>query len=550
MFVNGQVSWETIGLSTAGVYHLRFHASGTLSGYKFNISSQVAILEVLPSGRPASLHILQQPGNAAPVHLLACTCNLATTTHSYTHSLTHMCPLTRKHTHMYVDIGIETQHIQDISLGHVLMSQPQIISTDIWGCLQRYSSPNMTGKDVFMLQRSPILQLRDSANNPIIGFRGTFEVRSTGGDFSTQLGVGDKMSFYAGGTRVQLPGIFFTTQAQRDANLYLLFRSSCCSLLSQVSDDLRSSNLSLSGASTGIRVTVQGHINGSIIRAGEPFSIIATAIAADGETAFGFSETVVLDDTLTARGPSGLLTVLQSGALEARAQNGVAQFDLVMRQVRTFESTLVIGYPLGYFVSELHSGTSKFISIVGAPSSVSIVQQPSSATGGLALVLQPVLQVVDKAGNAAIPIAGATLTAVLHRASGSVLGSSNGKLLGTVTVQCSTTTGRCAFINIAIDKTGRYFLSFSSSSTASADGINADGVFSHIFEVLIGSIATVSSIQTPAQSTGGIQFAIQPVSAVTDAGGNWVYQTSKRIQLAACCNCGTPSATACSLNGE
>jgi len=100
VFVNGQVSWETIGLSTAGVYRLRFHASGTLSEYKFNISSQVAILEVLPSGRPASLHILQQPGNAAPVHyLLARAISLRpniltrTVSHScaYSHVNTHTC---------------------------------------------------------------------------------------------------------------------------------------------------------------------------------------------------------------------------------------------------------------------------------------------------------------------------------------------------------------------------------------------------------------------------------------------------------------------------
>ena len=66
-FVNGEVSWDTIGFPIAGVYHFKFHASGTLAEYNFNISSDLAILEILPSGRPASLHVLQQPGNAAPV---------------------------------------------------------------------------------------------------------------------------------------------------------------------------------------------------------------------------------------------------------------------------------------------------------------------------------------------------------------------------------------------------------------------------------------------------------------------------------------------------
>ena len=136
----------------------------------------------------------------------------------------------------------------------------------------------MTGKDMFTLQRPPILQLRDAAQNPVIGFRGTFEVRSTGGDISTQLAIGDRMSFFAGGSRIILPGIFFTSQQQRDEMLFLLFRSSCCSLLSQVSDDVRSSNLSLSAAPTGIRITVIGHINGSIVRAGESSNIFFTVM--------------------------------------------------------------------------------------------------------------------------------------------------------------------------------------------------------------------------------------------------------------------------------
>jgi len=66
-FVSGEVSWGTIGFSTSGVYRLKFYASGTLAAYAFNLSSDTAILEVLPSGRPATMHILQEPGNAAPV---------------------------------------------------------------------------------------------------------------------------------------------------------------------------------------------------------------------------------------------------------------------------------------------------------------------------------------------------------------------------------------------------------------------------------------------------------------------------------------------------
>ena len=66
-FVSGEVSWSSIGFSQAGVYVFKFHAIGEFLGSNFTISSDTAILEVLPSGRPATMHILQQPGNAAPV---------------------------------------------------------------------------------------------------------------------------------------------------------------------------------------------------------------------------------------------------------------------------------------------------------------------------------------------------------------------------------------------------------------------------------------------------------------------------------------------------
>jgi hypothetical protein len=390
----------------------------------------------------------------------------------------------------------------------------------------------MTGKDLFMLQRSPILQLRDAADNPVIGFRGTFEVRKTGGEDATQLGIGDKMAYFTGGTQIALPRIFFTSAIERDSNLYLLFRSSCCSLLSEVSDDVRSSNMSLSAASTGIRIAVMGHVNGSIVRAGEPFSIIATAVANDGGTAHGFHGNVALDAPLTTKGQSGLLTILQSGTLVARAQHGVAHFDdLVMRSMETIDA-VVTGFPVGYFLPQLQSAAASFTSTVGKGTFISIVQQPGDTTGGIAFTSQPTLQVVDKAGNTAIPFISTTISAVLQRASGSVLSSSNGKLLGSLTVQCNALTGVCAYSNLKIDKTGRYFLTFTSSTASQVDGLQTNGVFSDVFEVGIGAIATVISVQTPKLSTGGIQFSIQPVSAVTDAGGNWVYSTTQQVSVA------------------
>jgi hypothetical protein len=485
VFVNGQVSWDSIGISTAGLYQMRFHAGGTQSEVTFNLTSTVATIEVLPSSRPATLHILQQPGNAAPVRF--------------------PCPM----------LVQGCAHVAD------------------WESRsQRYSSRNMSGHDMFLLQRTPVLQLRDASGNPVIGFRGSFEVRSDGGHASSQVGMVDKMSFYAGGAQVELPGIFFTTLKvpAREDSLHLLFRSSCCSLLSEVSTDVRSSALHLSGSSVGIVANIPpGNFNPTVAIAGEPFNLTATAVASDGGIAHGFQGIVVLEPPLSSRLPSGQLSFLQSGPLIGRARNGVATFEnLVIRPVGTLD-ILVAGFPVGYFVPQFRSASLRVSSLIGPGKRVSVVNEPNASTGGQAFASQPILQVVDRAGNPATPNMATTITAMLQPAPGSSSGSSRGTLLGTTSVPCDVNTGRCTFNDLAVDKTGRYVLAFTSSSASSSDGVQTTGVLSAEFAVHVGAIATVMSVQVPELSTGGLHFAIQPVAAVTDSGGNWIYSTSDKV---------------------
>ena len=387
----------------------------------------------------------------------------------------------------------------------------------------------MTGLDAYWIQTEPILQLRDVSGNPVVGFRGTFEVRKSGGHPDTQLGVGYRMSFFAGGAQVRLPGIFLTTQRYRDRDLKLLFRSSCCSLLSQVSDDMVSTNLSLSQAPSALRVTVNGQVNGSVLQAGESFDLVATAVAADGEPAYGFQGLVMLREPLSATDAAGQLVTLKSGAVMARARDGVARFDgMIMRQVGQYDA-VAQGFPVGFFVPQLSSVFAKFRSEVGLGTAISIVRQPGGATGGDKLTPQPEVQIVDKAGNAALPAKFVILTAVIHSAPDSLPVLPAGELVGTNTGSCHDITGVCSFLNLKINKAGRYVLSFTSSTSSSADGVQTEGVISEVFEVRTGPVATVIAVQTPKLSTGGIQFGIQPVSAVTDAGGNWVYSTSQQV---------------------
>jgi hypothetical protein len=389
------------------------------------------------------------------------------------------------------------------------------------------------------------------------------------------------MAFFAGGARVELPGIFMTSQIPRDRDLKLLFRSSCCSLLSQVSDDVISANLSLSAAPVGLRITVNGQANASIVTTGEPFTLAATAIAADGGPAFGFDGLVALRGPLSATDPAGQPVTLQSGPLMVRALDGVARFEQMRMRKLGWYDALVHAFPVGFFVPQLESASTKLRSVAGIGKTILVVRQPGGAMGGIKFTSQPEVQIVDKAGNNALPAQTTVITAVLQLASDSVAGLAAGRLLGTTTASCHQTTSLCSFLNLKVDKAGRYVLAFTSSTSSAADGVQTDGVLSDEFEVQTGPIATVIAVQTPELSTGGIQFAIQPVAAVTDAGGNWVYSASDQVccfrcslphdlrkqrrqpfrlltfsswldqvQIAACCDCGTQSASNCPLNGS
>lgn len=221
-----------------------------------------------------------------------------------------------------------------------------------------------------------------------------------------------------------------------------------------------------------------------------------------------------------------------------------------MRVVSDKVNASVTGFPVGFFISQMQSAAAGFKCVAGTGTSISIILQPSNIAGGLTFTSQPMVQVVDKAGNVAFAARPTTLTAVLRRAAGSVWSSSNGKLLGNPQSVCSVLTGVCAFSSLGVDRTGTYLLSFTSSSASEANGLDPAGVFSDVFQVLIGAATTTIAVHMPEKSTGGILFSIQPVAAVTDAGGNWVYSATQEVQLAACCSCGTPFPRSCSLNGS
>lgn len=221
-----------------------------------------------------------------------------------------------------------------------------------------------------------------------------------------------------------------------------------------------------------------------------------------------------------------------------------------MRVVSDKVNASVTGFPVGFFISQMQSAAAGFKCVAGTGTSISIILQPSNIAGGLTFTSQPMVQVVDKAGNVAFAARPTTLTAVLRRAAGSGWSSSNGKLLGNPQSVCSVLTGVCAFSSLGVDRTGTYLLSFTSSSASEANGLNPAGVFSDVFQVLIGAATTAIAVQMPEKSTGGILFSIQPVAAVTDAGGNWVYSATQEVQLAACCSCDTSFPRSCSLNGS
>ena len=154
-------------------------------------------------------------------------------------------------------------------------------------------------------------------------------------------------------------------------------------------------------------------------------------------------------------------------------------------------------------------------------------QPPSSAQSGVVFTQQPVVQLVDSAGNA-VSQSGVTVTTTI---------ASGGGTLGGTASRATDSTGKAVFSDLSITGTvGTHTLGFSSGSLTSAvsNAINlTPGPATHL------AITT----QPSATAQSGTPFPQQPVVQLLDGASNSVSQSGVSVTAAVASGGGTLSGT-------
>ena len=167
------------------------------------------------------------------------------------------------------------------------------------------------------------------------------------------------------------------------------------------------------------------------------------------------------------------------------------------------------GYTLTATDSGLNSDTSDAFNVYAASASqLQFLVSPSNATGGVAFATQPVVQIEDAYGNIVTNDSSSVSLAVTSGTgtSGAVISS------GCTGAEAS---GVVYFSGCSVDLAGNAY------TLTASDGSLANDV-SASFNISIGAASQLAFTTSPAASTGGIGFTLQPQVAIQDAGGNKV----------------------------
>jgi hypothetical protein len=171
---------------------------------------------------------------------------------------------------------------------------------------------------------------------------------------------------------------------------------------------------------------------------------------------------------------------------------------------------LVGSYSLAFNSSGLTGATSSSIALAaGAPTRLSLsTQPPGGASSGVALSPQPIVQVLDAAGNP-VPQAGVNVTAALTGATGT---------LGGTTTIATNASGAAAFTDLTITgPSGSYSFQFTSTNPVLTP------VTSGNITIGAGAPTTIAINGGDNQTaTAGATLPTDPSVVVRDAGGNTV----------------------------
>jgi hypothetical protein len=168
-------------------------------------------------------------------------------------------------------------------------------------------------------------------------------------------------------------------------------------------------------------------------------------------------------------------------------------------------------FKLNFQSAGLRKAESAFISIlVGEPSQIYIFEQPGNSTGGIPLIIQPQVSVLD-AGNNLVQSAPVNVKA-------SVICLNFCSLLGNTLV--ATSSGFANFSDLAVDRIGEdYRINFTAYFLPAG---NSQSVISKTFHIFIGKPRFLVIEQQPNSGIGGALLQPAPVICTRDLGGNLV----------------------------
>jgi hypothetical protein len=193
-----------------------------------------------------------------------------------------------------------------------------------------------------------------------------------------------------------------------------------------------------------------------------------------------------------------------SGTVTVNAVGGVA----------TFTNLKIAGsgaHTITFTSGALTAATSNSLTVTQTAASLSVQTQPSGASSGSAFTGQPVVQILDNAGQPVTTGAGAALTVTATIASG------NGSLSGTAAV--AAVNGVATFTNLAITGSGAHTLQFATTSPALT-------TTSSSFSVGAGAATQLAITTQPATAVSGVNFVTQPVVEIRDALGTRTSSTA------------------------
>jgi hypothetical protein len=151
---------------------------------------------------------------------------------------------------------------------------------------------------------------------------------------------------------------------------------------------------------------------------------------------------------------------------------------------------------------------------LGPATKLGFTTNPTNSTGGIAFPAQPVVAVQDAGGNT-ITTSPAPVTLTITTPAGAALTCTTNPV--------TAISGVSAFSGCSINRPGTYTLTAASGSLTSA--------VSTTITITVGPAAKLGFTTSPTDTQVNTAFAVQPVVAVQDAGGNTITTSTAPITL-------------------